>query len=63
MPAYVQTDRESAFHTTVHFATEEDADRFFEHIGVARARSVWWPEPDGLVGSDAGSAWVGRQAE
>jgi hypothetical protein len=58
MPPFTQDDRQSVFHTTVHFATEEDAGRFFDLVGVERRTSIWWPEPDGLVGSDARSAWV-----
>lgn len=58
MPGYEQEDRQSAFHTTVHFATEEDAERFFALVGGTRRTSFWWPESDGLVGSDARSAWV-----
>lgn len=59
MPPFRQDDRESVFHTTVHFATEEDADRFFEQAGQTRSRSIWWPAHDGVVGSNLGEAWTG----
>lgn len=58
MPEFDQPDRQSVFHTVVHFATEQDADRFFALIGVARASSLWWPKPDGLVGSNASEQWI-----
>lgn len=58
MPDYDQPDARSVAHATVHFASEADADAFFEKLGVRRAPSFWWPEHDGLVGSNVGEAWV-----
>jgi hypothetical protein len=60
MPDFEQDDRQSVFHATVHFATEEDADRFFELLGVSRRARFWWPASDGLVGSDASAEWVAQ---
>jgi len=62
MPEFEQDDRQSAYHTTVHFATEADAERFFELVAVERRSSFWWPESDGHVGSDVGHAWVEAEA-
>lgn len=58
MPDFEQEDRQSAFRATVHFANEAAAEAFFESLGVPRSTSFWWPASDGLVGSNAGEAWV-----
>lgn len=47
MPEFQQPDLNSAFRTTIHFATEQDADAFFRTIERPRARVMWWPEHDG----------------
>lgn len=60
MPEFEQASKLSAFRCVVHFATLEDADRFFaEAVGGDRRVSVWWPEPDGHVGSTVKDEWVG----
>lgn len=61
MPPFRQDDRQAVFRTTIHFVTEEDATEFFERIGREKSRTIWWPEPDGMVGSNQGEAWVGRR--
>lgn len=61
MPDFVQQERGSVFHVTVHFASEEDADRFFGLIGIDRRARTWWPETDGLVGSTLSEVWVGAE--
>ena len=52
MPEFDQPDLKSAFHTTIHFASHEDADAFFLMIERAKAPSLWWPADDGHSGSD-----------
>jgi hypothetical protein len=58
MPPYETADHESAFRSTVHFRTPEDATAFFALIGRQQAASFWWPEGDGHVGSDIHSRYV-----
>lgn len=58
MPEFEQGDRQSVFHATIHFASEDDVARFFELIGAERRGSFWWPKHDGLVGSSINEAWV-----
>jgi hypothetical protein len=62
MPGYENEDRTSPFQTVVHFATEEDMHEFFESIGHSKSFSFWWPESDGLVGSDMSERWVAGDA-
>lgn len=61
MPEYEQDDRLSAFRTTVHFATEKDADDFFALLGRTKKSSFWYPEDDGLVGSNVGQQYVAEE--
>jgi hypothetical protein len=63
MPDFEQEQKTGAFRVTVHFATDADADRFFELLGKPRRSSMWWPEPDGHVGSSLGEAWVDEGLE
>jgi len=58
MPEYEQPEKQSAYHTTVHFVTEQDADAFFQLIGISKGKSVWWPKSDGLIGSNINIAYV-----
>ncbi len=58
MPAFDQDDLQATVSVTIHFATDDDADTFFELIERPRARSLWWPEPDGHIGSDVSIAYV-----
>lgn len=58
MPDYEQGDKLSKFRVTVHFATDEDADSFFETIQRPRKTSMWWPADDGLVGSSVKHQYV-----
>lgn len=51
MPNYQNPDVAPAYTTSVHFKTIEDADAFFRSIERQKARSWWWPQPDGFVGS------------
>lgn len=44
MPDFKQDDTESAFKAIVHFATEADADLFFETIKRPKKRSMWYPQ-------------------
>jgi len=58
MPDYQQEQKLSAFSTTVHFGSEADAIAFFELLGTTKKSSFWWPESDGLKGSDVKLAYV-----
>lgn len=58
MPEFKQEDRQSAFRTTIHFATEADADAFFALIERNKKSSMWWPKDDGLIGSNINEAYV-----
>lgn len=58
MPEFEQNDRNSVFHTTVHFKSDTDADSFFSLIGQNKKTSLWYPESDGLVGSDVSKRYV-----
>lgn len=58
MPDYMQEDRNSVFRVTVHFASHDDADRFFALLERPRKSSMWWPQDDGLVGSDVNQQYV-----
>lgn len=51
MSEYRSEDKNSVFHTTVHFTSDEDADRFFTLLGTNKTGSFWWPESDGHLGS------------
>jgi hypothetical protein len=61
MPAFTQNNLQSVFHTTVHFASDEDADAFFKLVGQSKASSIWFPEHDGHVGSNVGEAYVAEE--
>lgn len=61
LPDYEQPDRQSAFRCIVHFATEADADLFFDRLGTERRASLWWPEHDGLVGSNVHEVYVAER--
>lgn len=58
MPEYNQENKVSAYRITVHFPTDEDADKFFEMIGQEKKGIIWWPEHDGLVGYDSQQRYV-----
>lgn len=62
MPEFEQPSLKSAFHTTIHFATQEDADAFFLLIERTKAPSLWWPTDDGHTGSDYTVAVVSADA-
>jgi hypothetical protein len=51
MPEYASGNVMPAFSTTVHFLTHDDADAFFRSIDREKARSWWWPQPDGFIGA------------
>ena len=63
MPNFEQDDLNSAYHTTIHFASDDDADKFFEHIGQPKSKSTWWPENDGHVGSTLHDEFVAVEAD
>lgn len=48
MPEYVSNNEMSAFKTTVHFASEEDANTFFEILKRPKLAAWWFPEDDGI---------------
>jgi hypothetical protein len=54
MPGFAQDDRLPAYSIHLHFASLDDARRFFaEILDLPEPRRVaWWPKPDELVGSD-----------
>jgi hypothetical protein len=58
MPAFTQRDLRSACKVVVHFATDADADAFFELIDRPRKRTMWWPKPDGHTGGGGRFAYV-----
>lgn len=58
MPEYNSDNKESVFHCTIHFASNTDADNFFDLIGIEKKSSTWWPEPDGFIGSTRHQQWV-----
>ena len=51
MPEFEQEDKMSAFRTVIHFATEKDADDFFELIERTKQSNMWYPEHDGHTGA------------
>jgi hypothetical protein len=55
---YRSEDKNSVFHTTVHFASDEDADRFFETLKRDKTGSFWWPDTDGHLGSTVKKQFV-----
>ena len=58
MPEFEQDNKLSAFHTTVHFPTEKDADDFFRTIDRPKKASFWYPAGDGLTGTDASKHYI-----
>jgi hypothetical protein len=73
MPDYDNEDLRSAYKVIVHFREKEDADRFFELIGVPRPTGghaaghgvpgVWWPEWDGRRGQFSDEGWTAVDPE
>lgn len=61
MPDFEQEDKLSAYHTTVHFATEAAALKFFKLIGQDKRSSTWWPTGDGLKGSDVKLQYISEE--
>lgn len=60
LPDYETNNKNSIFHTTVHFASDEDAESFFTLIGRPRRASMWWPNNDGHVGSDSSQRYISK---
>jgi hypothetical protein len=58
MPDYDNEKRDHAYRTAVYFATEEDANNFFEVLGMKKAKVFWYPEFDGLIGSSINEQYV-----
>lgn len=54
MPDFENPDRQPAWSVHVHFPDDEAVERFMKLLGrePKKVRSLWWPETDGLVGSD-----------
>jgi hypothetical protein len=65
MPDFDQPGKESAYSTTIHFSTLEDAERFWgEVLGDKKPkRFVWWPVHDGHIGNDEGQAHIADEEE
>ena len=63
MPDFESGDVTGAYKTVVHFATEEDAEKFFAMMGRPRASYFWWPQSDGHVGETSKRQWVHDQPE
>lgn len=61
MPGFEQDAIRAAATTVIHFPTEKDAADFFLLIGRNKARSLWWPQDDGHVGSDVHKAYVSAE--
>lgn len=62
MPDFEQQALRAAASVAIHFPTEKDATDFFTLIGRTKARSLWWPQDDGHVGSDIHKAYVAEDA-
>jgi hypothetical protein len=58
MPEFGNEKKNGEFHCVVHFATEADADEFFRVINKKKAKTFWYPESDGLVGSNVNEQYV-----
>jgi hypothetical protein len=58
MPDFANEKKNGEFHCIVHFATEADADEFFRVINKKKAKTFWYPESDGLVGSNVNEQYV-----
>jgi len=58
MPEYETADKNSAFHTTIHFPTEADANEFFRLIERPKKSSMWYPSDDGHIGSSVKHQYV-----
>jgi len=58
MPDFESEDVSSAYKTTVHFPTEEDADNFFKLLGVERKKVLWYPDTDGHKPTDGKKEYI-----
>lgn len=58
MPDFTSNNMESAYHTTIHFPTMEDAEAFFKMIDRDRKSYIWWPSTDGHRGMNAHRQYV-----
>jgi hypothetical protein len=58
MPDYDQEDKHSHWHCTVHFTSEERVQEFFRILETNKAKSFWWPESDGLIGSNINEQYI-----
>ena len=58
MPDFGNKKMNGEFHCVVHFAREEDADEFFRVLNKKKSRTFWYPENDGLVGSNVNEQYV-----
>lgn len=52
MPDFNQPDREAVFVAHIGFRSQEDATEFFKLIDRPQVSKLWWPDSDGLRGSD-----------
>jgi len=58
MPEFGNEKKNGEYHCIVHFQTEGDADEFFRVLNKKKARTFWYPESDGLVGSNINEQYV-----
>lgn len=58
MPDFENEDKSSKFRCLVHFRSEADADEFFRVINKKKTKSLWYPESDGLIGSNVNEQYV-----
>jgi hypothetical protein len=61
MPSFAANELQGEFRTVVHFATRDDAARFFELIERPMTGQLWWPEHDGHVGEDTHARWISSE--
>jgi hypothetical protein len=58
MPDFSSEDMNPAFSIRVHFYTPKDQADFFKLIDRPQAKTIYWPESDGFIGSDARVAYI-----
>lgn len=65
MPEFEQGDRTPQHSIAVHFLSLEDKARFASEVlnRDTPPRFAWWPQSDGFIGSDTGSAYVADDGE
>ena len=58
MPEFEQDDKTPTYRVSISFQNHEDADEFFKLINRPKKVSMWWPQSDGLIGSDVSEEFV-----